>query len=163
MPDTHRLHRRRTLALFTLAFAGLSLGASSGCYFEGGPGWSADRFAYVSRTWTPKTVTLVDTRTGESLWSMDVPVGQRLVIDFRKAPRNVEADDWLPDVMQWDLMPESRRFGALKNQIRVPPSMSRRVEMTLRPTPEYPPESDTGDATWNEATSPTAPERITRD
>ena len=163
MPHTPRRTPRPTRALITLAIAGAALASSSGCYWEGGPLYSADRFAYVSRTWEPKTVTVVDTRTGEALWSIDVPVGQRLVIGFRAAPKNVEKNDWLPDVMQWDLMPESRISGALTNQIRVPPSSARRVDWKLRPTPEYPPNTGPEDASFNEATRPTTPDRMIRD
>lgn len=152
---THRFKRAALLASALVAAA-----ASSGCYFEGGPGWSADRFAYVSRTWTPKTVTLIDTRTGEAMWSMDVPVGQRLVIDFKTTQPMEKPDAWLPDTMHWDIMPERQRFGGLKNQMPVPPPSSRRVDVTLRPTPEYPPDVDPSDPTYREATEPTPPERI---
>lgn len=158
--DRRPTRSNRTLRAVLIATMLGALAASTGCYFEGGPGYSADRFAYVSRTWTPKTVTLIDTRTGEALWSMDVPVGQRLVIDFKTPQPMEKPDPWLPDTMLWDIMPERQRFGELKNKIRVPPSSARRVDMSLRPTPEYPPDADKADPTYKEATEPTPPERI---
>ena len=72
-----------------------SLALSAGCYYEGGPLRSIDRVTYVSTSWSPKTVTLIDTRTGESMWSVDIPVGQQLVIDFNAETRG-DNTQWLP-------------------------------------------------------------------
>lgn len=123
---------RRPALLLSLACSTLAL---SGCHYEGGPLYSADRFTYVSREWQPWTISLIDTRTGESLWSVDVPVGQKLVVGFREG---AGPNSFKPDMMDWGLMAHDRTFGERPNQLPVPPAGSRRIEPTLRPTPELP-------------------------
>lgn len=129
----HRI--TRPLAAATIL---ASLALSAGCYYEGGPLRSIDRFTYVSTSWQPKTVTLIDTRTGESMWSVDIPVGQQLVIDFNSSTREADNTQWLPDDAQWDLMPDNRRHGTLHNKMKVPPRQARRLDVSLRPVPEMP-------------------------
>lgn len=149
---------RRRLGALLLCGAFLTVGG--GCYFEGGPMASADRFTYVSSSWQPKTVSLIDTRLGETIWSVDVPVGQKLVIDFNSAPSSeLEQDPSRPDILQWDLMPPDQYFGSLRNKVRVPGPGARRVEMTLRPAPELPPEmaSQQSEAVPAEPAGGTAP------
>ncbi|MBL0921506.1 MAG: hypothetical protein IBJ10_05185 [Phycisphaerales bacterium] len=130
---------RRRLGAALLCGAFLALGG--GCYFEGGSMSSADRFTYASTSWQPKTISVIDTRTGETIWSMDVPVGRKLVIDFNEAPSSeINDDPSRPDIMLWDIMENDRYFGALANKVRVPGPGLRRVDVTLRPTPELPPD-----------------------
>ena len=118
-------------ACVALVGAGLGLG---GCYMEGGPRFSADRFTYESRPWSPKTVSVVDTRTEETVWSVDVPVGQQLVISF---DRGRGPNENKPDLMAWAVMEAGRVSGRLVNQMAAPPADARRVEMELRPVPEF--------------------------
>ncbi len=130
--------------LLTGALLGAMWAAATGCYFEGGPMASADRFTYVSTSWQPKTLSVIDTRTGETIWSVDVPVGKKLVMDFNPAPSSeIDDDPTRPDVMLWDIIEPDQYFGALQNKMRVPGRTVRRVEMTLRPTPELPEEMAT--------------------
>lgn len=112
----------------------------NGCYYEGGPLSSQDRFTYVSRPFQPWTVDLVDVRTGEVIWSVDVPVGEQLVVDFQAAPSGKAKDAWRPDTMLWDVVPSGRRFGALSNKLAVPDRNSRRLEPKIRSIPEMPAE-----------------------
>ncbi len=125
----------RRAALIPLAAAAMLL-PNVGCYYEGGPGYSADRHAYVSRTWSPKTITLTDVRSGEAVWSVDVPVDRKLVVSFRPGA-NKDNDIDNPDLMIWDLIDPDTDFGTLDNQIPVPPNHARILDMTLRPVPEY--------------------------
>ncbi|MGE3106947.1 MAG: hypothetical protein AB7G11_06870 [Phycisphaerales bacterium] len=137
--------RSCTSRRFRTRFAGwLSLSLASaallGCYAEGGPGMSADQHAYVSTSWQPKTVTLRDTRTGQAFWSIDVPVGKKLVIQFREN-EGVEGQtfgDATPDMMLWELLWPDDDFGPLHNQIPVPPKECRKLDLTLRAAPELP-------------------------
>lgn len=108
--------------------------AYRGYHDEGGTGMSQDTFVYVSRPHEPKTITLIDTRSGEALWTMDVPVGSKLVIDF-------EADESegvpeRPDLMRWELMNDTDLLGRLDNAMPVPAATARRLDVTLRPGPE---------------------------
>ncbi len=109
----------------------------TGCYTEGGPGFSIDQHVYVSRPWQPWTVTLRDTRTGQEFWSMDVPVGKKLIVSFSE--NTGSNDKYTPDVMKWVVVDEDREtFVSITNSLPVPPANSRRLEPALRTTPELP-------------------------
>jgi hypothetical protein len=143
MPATSSPRRHRPLARWAaagmiVAAVGGAVGTAglAGCYYPGGPGYSADRFTYESTTWQPWTVTLQDTRTGQDFWSVEVPVGQQLVVGFVKG-EGLE-DEFVPDLMQWQLMPIGNRFGGLENSIPVPPANARLLLPRLRKAPELP-------------------------
>lgn len=125
---------------FTIA-AILSLAGLTGCthwfsgYYPGGGYVSRDRFVYESTSWTPQTITLRDTRTGEDIWSLDVPVGQKLVVWFH---RGEGPGDAYPDSMTWDVMDFEENFRTLRYEIAVPPDSSRLIVSTLRTAPELP-------------------------
>jgi hypothetical protein len=107
-------------------------------YSEGGTGMSLDSHVYVSRSWQPWTVTLRDTRTGQAFWSIDVPVGKKLAIQFL---RNHGTDTlYTPDLMKWGLMEEDSAYENLANSLPVPAADVRRLEPTLRAVPELPPD-----------------------
>ena len=139
--------RKSTRDLCGLAMAGLLASASglAGCsgaglayrgyHDEGGTGYSEDKMVYMSRPHDPKTVTLVDTRTGEPLWTMDVPVGRKLVVNFESGRAQGTPDR--PDLMRWGLMDESDRMGRTHNAMPVPRANARRLDVSLRPTPEH--------------------------
>lgn len=129
--------RQNTPARFTLCAAGLCAALTlSACMGNtpGGPRASRDRFVYESTEWMPQTVTVRDTRTGEAIWAMDVPVGRQLIMQFR--PGRGEGG-YYPDSMEWALA--DRGKGAkLQTMISVPGPTARIVEPTLRPAPEMP-------------------------
>ena len=83
------------------------------------------------------TITLVDTRTHEPFFTMEVPVGKQLVVDFKEG----EGDDptLTPDLMRWEVFPLGKKTGTLNNAISVPNQWSRRFDVDYRPAPEYPP------------------------
>lgn len=112
-----------------------AVGLLGGCHQPGGVGASLDRFTYVSDAWHPWTVNLVDTRTGETLWSVDVPVGQQITVGFREGSG---PNEFKPDMMDWGLEPAGRVGGSMPNQLPVPSSDARRLEPTFRPGPETP-------------------------
>lgn len=99
---------------------------------------SFDQHTYVSDTYSAKTVRLLDTRTGEEIWSMDVPVGQKLIIRFyaEKTKDNIHN----PDVMRWDMIPATQLATLLDNSMPVPDRWTRRIEWELRGGPEYAPD-----------------------
>lgn len=130
---------RRTLAT-TCLLAALSLGGcgmwSTGAYRPGGAGYSDDTYTYVSESWAPTNVTLIDTRTGQTLWAVEIPVGQQCVMRFY---RGAEPDnEVLPDTMRWQLMTAGRESGELYSIAAVPPASGRRVDVSLRRAPEMP-------------------------
>jgi hypothetical protein len=127
--------RRLARAVGGLALAAAAL-ASSGCYSEGGLGWSEDQYVYVSRPYQPWTVALRDTRTGQIFWTIDVPVGQQLVIDFVEGGGT--PGSFTPDTMNWDLMPAGEEYKNLSSAVPVPPADSRRLDPSLRAVPEFP-------------------------
>lgn len=130
---TSFLSRRRSAIATAGALSILLL--TGGCYFAGGPGYSADRFTYPSHSWAPQTVSLIDTRTDETLWSVDVPVGQQLVVNFI---RDRGDNDTMADMMQWRVMDLGRRFGPLDNRMSVPPYDARLLDVRIREPGEMP-------------------------
>ena len=115
----------------------LALFLLTGCYTEGGPGFNFDQHVYVSRPWQPWTVTLRDTRTGQEFWSMDVPVGKKLIVVFSE--NTGSNDKYTPDMMKWVVVDEDRDlFTSITNSLPCPPANSRRLEPTLRTSPELP-------------------------
>lgn len=138
--------RRATLHRPMMAGAAALLGAflTAGCvpgYHAGGSLASRDLFTYPSEPNWPQTVKLVDHRTGAVLWSVDIPVGQQLVVRFYEDQTD---DPQFPAMMRWELMPLGKKFGQLDNAMPVPSRLSRRLDTYVRP---YEPEGGyTGDA-----------------
>lgn len=117
----------------------------SGCGHMPGmnPGWSAggdlasnDRYTFVSTPHAPQTITIIDTRSGEIIWSRDVPVGQQLNLRF--VPEANEDNPVRPDVMKYGVTEAGRRFARLTDSITVPAADSRRIDVELRKGPEFP-------------------------
>lgn len=111
---------------------------AAGCYTEGGSHISLDRQVWVSRAFSPITASVIDARTGEAIWSVDVPVGQKVVFDFRGPNSNPANDPVYPDIMDWNVMPEHSQTTPLSRSVPVPSRDARRIEMTLRKAPELP-------------------------
>lgn len=120
----------------TLALA-VALASLAGCYSEGGLGWSEDQHVYISRPEQPWTVSLKDTRTGQEVWSVEVPVGKQLVVHF--LPDAGTDNAFTPDLMEWAIMEAGTESERLGNSMPVPPAHARRLEPVLRPGPELPP------------------------
>ena len=123
----------RTALACVAAMIGLT-----GCsiYKPGGTGWSDDTFTYFGLPHQPVTVTLIDTRTGQTLWTYEVPVGRQLTLRFDEdyAPDN----KMTPALLSWQEMKQGTRYGALENTMLVPDKYSRRLDPTYRDEPEFP-------------------------
>lgn len=152
---TTRLPRFSLIASAALltAAAGLLSACANGTT-EGGWLGSYDNYTYVSTSWQPKTITLYDTRTGESLWSVDIPVGKQLNLGFRKG---TGPNEYKPDEMVWEIKMSGRVLGARDNRVPVPPHTARRLEMTLRAAPEMP-RADMPGSPYAEGAAPRGPE-----
>jgi hypothetical protein len=132
----------KTVAATALLLGALAAGACSvPGYWEGGSRASNDLHTYVSRPYAPKTISLVNTVTGETLWSVDVPVGKQLVIRFND---NKTDDPVNSSIMWWDIMEVSTDYRSLQNKMPVPAPEYRRIDMELRDAPEYPESADAG-------------------
>lgn len=120
----------------TTALAAAVLLTSVGC---AGLGMNAsrDRFDYESHPLMPATVTILDTRTGEAVWSMDVPVGQKLAIRFYDDREADDASGTLPALMRWQVVDLDDSADSLKNEVAVPLVTSRKINYELREGPEY--------------------------
>jgi len=110
----------------------------TGCYSPAG-GWlprTGGAITYESTEESPKTITLIDLRTEEAVFTMDIPVGKQLTIDFEAG----DGDDPVntPDLMSYAVLDRGSNFGRLNNSISVPNAASRRINMTIRSGVEFP-------------------------
>jgi hypothetical protein len=100
-------------------------------------GGCEEKYVYRSGPYVPQTVTLVNTSTGERVWSYDVPVGQELTMHFVHGPDR--ATELGYDEMTWTVGPAGQSMSPpVKSRMKVPPPNSRRVDVTTRPGPEMP-------------------------
>jgi hypothetical protein len=103
-------HPARRLAPTLLTVLGLlATLALTGC--------SQDRHVYRSTQMQPKSVSLVSLVTQETLWTMDVPVGQQLLLDFSRDGKGFEAytsADIPADQVDWELWTNAAvpRYGS---------------------------------------------------
>ena len=109
------------------AFAAVALGFLGGCS-------DGEKYVYKSTPHLPETVTLINTATGEQVWSYDIPAGQQLTVRFTSRPSR--ADELGYDEMTWTVGASEDTTPVAKNKMKVPPADSRRMDMTIRPGPE---------------------------
>lgn len=80
-------------------------------------GCSADRSVFESTPFRPARVEVIDTLNRETVWSMDVPIHQKLVIDLERSGGNdiegFTASGQTAETMKWWLYPAdaSKRFA----------------------------------------------------
>ena len=89
----------------------------AGCYNPRGAFYAhvGQAATYWSTESLPATITIIDTRTGEPFFTVDIPVGKQLVLDFQDG----EGDDNVltPDLMRHDVMPLGQPTGPLRTAI----------------------------------------------
>ena len=124
-----------SVAALAVAF---TLGAG-GCHSPGG-GWlpmSGGSQTYSSTEMMQKTVTMIDQRTNEVFFSIEIPPGKQLSIDFDKG----EGDDPVntPDLMYYEIMDAGTSCGKLHNSMTVPNATCRLIKVDLRRGVEYAP------------------------
>ncbi|MBL8759920.1 MAG: hypothetical protein JNL50_01325 [Phycisphaerae bacterium] len=132
------LDRRRVLAHSSCVALAAALLSLAGCatYTPGGSGFSNDAYTYHSLPHEPKTITIVDTRTGERFWMYEIPAGRQLVVRFYEDQYRDNA--YTPAAMRWQEMPLGQKYGTLSNVMAVPDAGCRRVDLDVRPGPEMP-------------------------
>jgi hypothetical protein len=129
----------RNLSIIALSIV-LSIPAISGCKMYSPGGNAFFNGPDSAATWEsteefPKTITLIDTRSGENIFIMEIPVGKQLVIDFETGSGNGAVET--PDLMRWEVFDLGTGWGALNNAMTVPNRWSRRLDIAIRPSSEY--------------------------
>jgi len=106
--------------------------AMTGCYSPGGGllDFSGGSQTYYSTEARPTTVTLVDSRTNDILFAVDIPPGKQLTIDFDKGG----GDDPVlrPDILKYQIFDIGTKNGKLRSSLTVPPAPVRRLDVTFR-------------------------------
>lgn len=131
--------RTRTLAACLISLAGLGTLAACGlsAHRPGGNMRSDDRHVYVSTPHMPLSVELIDLSTGEAIWRVDVPVGQKAVVQFYQE-RVDDAGEGYTDLMRWEVYSAKQNINALRSAMAVPPAHLRRLDLKVREAPEFP-------------------------
>lgn len=99
-------------------------------YSAGGPQASLDQYTYESTLDHPYTITLTDLTTHEVLWTVDVPIGKELVVQF--------FDDYNPSnkarpaLMKWRIFDLGTEFGELTSTMPAPVGSSRLLDVAIR-------------------------------
>jgi hypothetical protein len=101
--------------------------------------YSGGSHTYFSTETQPKSVRLIDIRTDEVIFSMDIPPGKQLTLDFVEGG----GDDpvYSPDTMRYEVFDLGTTTGKLRSAMNVPASWSRKLEVYLRQGIEYIPAS----------------------
>ncbi len=108
---------------------------------------STDTHTFYSYTYRPTTLSLVDNTTKETLWTMDIPVGKKLVVDFdgNQQFNEVFKNRVTPATrMKWKLLDhEESRESLFINQGEGTLDLPGRpimMQVSYREAPEYPEE-----------------------
>ena len=147
---------RRVLTVVAAGVMTVGLGLVAGCHSPKGglmpyTGGSTTHFSYETR---PLSIRMIDLRSGESFFEMDVPTGKQLTYQFFAE----EGSDpvYTPTLMRYMVFDLGKQTGKLKNAMSVPPMRSIRVDVEYRDGVEFreapPSEADRVD----EASGPSA-------
>ncbi|MDP6987266.1 MAG: hypothetical protein QGG74_04395 [Phycisphaerales bacterium] len=102
--------------------------------------WSPMTFRSTAAA--PKTVAIVDIRTGETIFEVDIPMGQQLSIEFFMDKHRHEHPE-SPDYMKYTLHTIGDVIGYLDTRVDVPAPWNRRVDVFLRSPEAYTPPDPT--------------------
>ena len=118
-----------SLAAVTLLLAGC-YSPSGGIYPRSGGGYT-----YVSSEMKPVTITVIDTRSEQPFFKLDIPPGKQLTMNFLEG----QGDDPVerPDRMVYAIWDAGTQTGRLTNQLTCPPTGCRRIDYTIRTSPEW--------------------------
>jgi hypothetical protein len=115
------------------------MAATAGCHTPSGGvmPFTGGSSTYYSTPDRPTTVTLVDTRTGEAFFSIEIPVGKQLSLDFVEGG----GDDPVttPDLMRYQIFELGTSYGKLRDALTVPAASCRRIDVDFRLAPEQAP------------------------
>ncbi len=122
-------------ALVSLAVTAFGL---AGCFHAPGGNMLStpdSSITYESTEHLQKTVMIVDTRTEETVFTMDIPVGKQLTIQFARDRGNDPVNT--PDLMYYQVWDIGTRLGQLRNSVTVPNAASRRIDVRVNQEPAY--------------------------
>ncbi|MCZ6834455.1 MAG: hypothetical protein O7G85_01645 [Planctomycetota bacterium] len=127
------MSRRFSTALFAMTMMALA----TGCYSPKGglmPATGGPQ-TYHSYETLPVTITIVDLRSNDEIFTMHVPPGKQLTFDFQIG----EGDDpiYNPDLMRFEVFDMGTDSGKLRNTLSVPAADARRIDVTYRHEYEY--------------------------
>lgn len=126
-------HIKSTLFIITTSLlASCQMYTPGGNPFTNGPDSAA---TYQSTEEFPKTIMLIDTRSGERIFVVEIPVGKKLVVDF--VQDSGDNPVLTPDLMSWEIFSSDVKYGPLSNSMTVPNRWSRRIDVTMRDSSEY--------------------------
>jgi len=103
-------------------------------YRAGGQGASRDLYTYESRPDFPQNIVVVDPTTNEKILTVEIPIGQQLVIRFFDDYN--KKNEARPALMRWKLMPMGTLFGELDNSTPVGDADHRRIDVYVRSNAE---------------------------
>ncbi len=135
---SHRVRSPRAvlsgIALAAVVAGGLTL---AGCHRPHGAfiPYTGGSYTYFSTETMPKTLRLIDLRSSDVFFEMDIPPGKQLTIDFVDG----DGDDPVqtPDLMRYEIFDLGTETGKLTNAMSVPGASSRMIEVVLRDGVEY--------------------------
>lgn len=120
----------------SLGVAALLVAGASCGYRSGGQGWKGSSETFKSTEFLPATLTLVDTRTGEEIWTQDIPVGYQIVTRFIKGGGGTDRVN-RPDRLEYQVFEIGSKYGKLRSAVAVPSAGVRRWEIAYREAPEF--------------------------
>ena len=91
---------------------------------------------YYSTPGAPKTVAVVDLRTGENVFELAIPVGKQLSMRFTADYYEYNNFEHTPDKLAWGVLDLGQRMGPMTNQTNVP-SASASFSPTVAAKPSF--------------------------
>jgi hypothetical protein len=139
------MHGRFAALALTLMSTLFGVGCTmhDGGYMPSAAGtWSP--MTFQSTAAVPKTVAIVDTRTGETVFELDIPLGKQLSIEFFKyrTSRNdgpSRKDGGPPNYMKYTVHALGRTTGFLDETVDLPAAWNRRLDVFMRSPEDYTP------------------------
>lgn len=134
------------------------LGSAACGYRPGSRGFTDAPHTWPSTAYLPLTLSLIDTRTDEVIWTIDVPPGKWLVTRFVEGGNNLDSE-W-PDRLEYHVFDEGTKHGRLRSSIVVPDRSVLQWYVDYRTAPEFVDEPwapEDQDGVGPDATSPTRP------
>lgn len=137
------LMRLQKLCRFTglLAVAGVVSMSSvmGGCHATNNGGglasYSGGPQSIASTEKIQKSVRMIDLRSGEVFFAIDIPPGKKLTYDFDSGDGDHAV--YTPDIMRYEVKDADDQFGKLGNAMTVPNAASRRVDVFVTQSVQY--------------------------